>query len=174
MNIMEGISVTPTNFFHHIKERNRTKLTSQIFCASQQGDIEKVSRLLKKHPTLVNAKNDEMETPLHGASLYGQYEIVEFLLQHGADVNAKSESFYGSTPLDQCYKEIHEEVATDWYTPISIGRHTAHFMEIAGLLLQRGADPNQLLPAACKNLDKGMVELLLKNGANPDIAFVTV
>ena len=162
----------PNKFFHDLKNRFERKRISQIMNASQQGNIDKVSYLLKKHPALVNAKSDKMETPLHRASLYGQHEIVDFLLRQGADVNAKSES--GSTPLEQCYIELHREVATDWYIPISIGRNTAHYMEVAALLLKWGADPNQILPIACNNLDKSMVELLLKNRANVNIAFWNV
>lgn len=46
----------------------------------------------------INAANNRGETPLHGAALRGADTIVQYLVDHGADLNAKMKS--GFTPLD--------------------------------------------------------------------------
>ena len=52
----------------------------------------------KKESIDVNAKNKDGWTPLHLAATKGRIEIVEYLVEKGAeDVNAKNE--YGQTPL---------------------------------------------------------------------------
>jgi len=46
----------------------------------------------------INAANNRGETALHGAALRGADTIVQYLLDHGANLNAKSKA--GFTPLD--------------------------------------------------------------------------
>lgn len=79
-------------------------------------------------------------TPLEGATLlhmcveYDEWEIAEWLLSHGADVNARAavdaEGFGGHTPLFNC-------VVNGSYVN---GRQREG--EFARMLLDRGADPN--------------------------------
>ncbi len=47
---------------------------------------------------LVNAKNEDNQTPLHFMARSGAYETAEILLTQGADVNAESEN--GLTPVE--------------------------------------------------------------------------
>uniref|UniRef100_A0A8U8CD64 Ankyrin-1 n=1 Tax=Geospiza parvula TaxID=87175 RepID=A0A8U8CD64_GEOPR len=61
-------------------------------------------------------------TPLHVASHYGNIKLVKFLLQHQADVNAKTK--LGYTPLHQAAQQGHTDVVT--------------------LLLKHGASPNEI------------------------------
>src|SRR5262249_18845512 len=46
----------------------------------------------------IRETNKRGETALHGAAFRGSDVIVQYLVEHGADVNAKSKT--GSTPLD--------------------------------------------------------------------------
>jgi Ankyrin repeats (3 copies) len=57
----------------------------------------KVKELIDKDPSLVNATTPEGYTPLLMAAGYGNKELVEFLLAHGANVNTKDRS--GDTAL---------------------------------------------------------------------------
>jgi len=48
--------------------------------------------------TEVNALGADRWTPLHRAAVNGNIDIVKLLLEHGADVNAKTND--GETPID--------------------------------------------------------------------------
>ena len=78
--------------------------------AVMHGNVE----VVKKHlaaGTGVNARGEDVGTPLHIAALVGSNEIVELLITKGADVNAKEEE-EGMTPLivavGEGYKKIIE------------------------------------------------------------------
>jgi len=49
----------------------------------------------------VNARDRGGHTSLHWACWYGRVEIARFLLDHGADPNAR-ETDYGRTPFEMC------------------------------------------------------------------------
>ena len=70
--------------------------------AAEDGDLEKLKKIasnrkFKKH--WVNSKDQDkyQRTPLHKASISNHLEIVKFLIQLGANVNAKAVSDW--TPL---------------------------------------------------------------------------
>jgi ankyrin repeat protein len=73
------------------------KAEVNIHDAVDLGDLEKLKALLKENPYLVSRKDNNGETPLHLAALYGSREAAEVLLANNADVNAKDN--YGRTPL---------------------------------------------------------------------------
>jgi len=56
--------------------------------AVYEGDLEKVKKLLDEGED-VNARDDYGRTPLHYASIYGIVDVVKFLVEKGADINAK-------------------------------------------------------------------------------------
>ena len=68
-----------------------------IHVAANNGNFEKVKRLVSNNPDLVNEKDLNNKTALHFAAFAGHPEIVEYLLENGADVNAKD--VYNMTPL---------------------------------------------------------------------------
>lgn len=70
---------------------------SEFFEAVASGNLPGVRELLAMTPSLVNAKDGEGATPLHLAALNGNQELVRFLVEQGADVNARDERF-GATP----------------------------------------------------------------------------
>ena len=101
----------------------------------------------------VNAKDKGGLTPLHSATLRNAVEIAEFLLNNGADVNAKN-YYDGLTPLH-----------------IAVMRNAVEGVEF---LLNNGADVNAknyhngLTPlhiAVMRNVFR-VAELLLNNGAD--------
>jgi ankyrin repeat protein len=122
--------------------------------AARKGDLAQVQALLKGDPTLISSKDELGETPLAMAAVAGQKDVVEFLLAHGADVNARN--LVGNTPL-------HEAVWED---------DEAH-KDVVGLLLAHGADVNAkgqqgatpLFDAAFDG-STGVATLLLAKGAD--------
>ena len=58
----------------------------------------------------VNARDDEDYSALHGAALRGNKALVEVLLAHGADVNARDKT-YLATPLHLAVRAGHAGAA---------------------------------------------------------------
>jgi ankyrin repeat protein len=68
-----------------------------IHNADRLGNVGRVRDLLRKNPSLVNARDASGNTPLHCAIGYFELGVVEELLAHKADVNARDNN--GVTPL---------------------------------------------------------------------------
>ncbi|HJZ58755.1 MAG TPA: ankyrin repeat domain-containing protein, partial [Gemmataceae bacterium] len=74
---------------------------------AENGELIHLRAILEKHPKLVDARDplagrrkplgNESHTPLHLAVVHGHSDVVEYLIQRGADVNADSGG--GWTPL---------------------------------------------------------------------------
>ncbi len=61
----------------------------QIHELAQKGDLEGVKTLIEQNPELVKARDKDGRTPLHWACRGVHLEVVMFLLDNGADVNAE-------------------------------------------------------------------------------------
>ncbi|OGU57006.1 MAG: hypothetical protein A2V66_05420 [Ignavibacteria bacterium RBG_13_36_8] len=99
-----------------------TSYSQSIHDAVQKENLQQVAELIEKDPDIVNELNNEQATPLHLAASLGNEEIVQYLLSHGALVDAKNNS--GQTPL-------HVAISAD--TPKE---------EVIRLLIENGADIN--------------------------------
>ncbi len=91
------------------------------------------------------------------AALKGSEQIVERLIDHGADVNVRNE-FLGDTPLEVAATLGHVEVVrrllaagadvtigTECGTPLHMAAYSGR-ADVAALLLDHGADPNAHTP----------------------------
>jgi len=73
---------------------------SEIIRASKKGDVAAVRALLAEDPSLVTFRDAEQSTALHYAIWKGHRELVELLLESGADINAhNANDHWGTTPL---------------------------------------------------------------------------
>jgi len=72
-------------------------LEKPIHHAAYEGDLKKVKEIIDRDPNQINVQDAQGYTPLHLASGKGHIEIVEFLLNHGA--NIELEICTGDTPL---------------------------------------------------------------------------
>ena len=151
--------VTPAQVMAHIKARGAF---IDLPTACHTGDIERVRELLRQDPSLAN-KIGEHEgyylgagAPLANAAAAGRMDIVQLLLDHGADPNLPEEQY---APKGKAL-----------YSAVYHGHY-----EIAKLLLERGAFPNPPVESSGDALwvsrkwrpDKRMERLLLSYGAKP-------
>jgi ankyrin repeat protein len=130
-----------------------------ICTACHIGDLQRVRELLDQDVTLANRVSEFVTyypcsgAPLRNAAAKGHLEIVQLLLEHGADPNLREEG-----------------IAPQGYALYSAAANK-HY-EIAKLLLESGAHPNpevessaDALSRALSNSDQKMIELLCSYGA---------
>ena len=130
--------------------------------ACHTGDIERVRELLRDDPSLANRVGEHegyylgAGAPLSNAAAVGRMDIVQLLLDHGADPSLPEEQY---APKGKAL-----------YSAVYHGHY-----EIAKLLLERGAFPNPPVESSGDALwvsrewrpDKRMEQLLLSFGAQP-------
>ncbi|HEX7715342.1 MAG TPA: ankyrin repeat domain-containing protein [Bacillota bacterium] len=120
-----------------------------IYDAAVAGDLEQVQAVVARSPEAVNEKDEYGFTALHGLAGEEHYDIVRFLIEHGADVNAQNED--GITPL-----------------------HLAAWPEMAEFLITSGADlearthggDTPLMVMAAETESEDVMEVLLEAGAD--------
>jgi len=86
-----------------------TGLAGPIHDAILDQDIDEVQRQLDAGVD-VNEENAIGYTPLHYAAAGGRIDIVELLIEHGANINATDSSNKGATPLDYAHWKGQMEV----------------------------------------------------------------
>lgn len=130
--------------------------------ACHTGDIDRVRELLRQDPSLANRIGEHegyylgAGSPLSNAAAVGRMDIVQLLLDHGADPNLPEEQY---APQGKAL-----------YSAVIHGHY-----DIAKLLLERGAFPNPPVESSGDALwvsqelrpDKRMEQLLLSYGAKP-------
>ncbi|KAF0287606.1 Tankyrase-1 [Amphibalanus amphitrite] len=166
-----------------------TSLEYQLLESSKAGDLDVVRRLVTAHPHLVNCRDldGRHSTPLHFAAGYNRVPVVDFLLDHGADVHAKDKG--GLVPLHNACSYGHYEVtellvkhganvnvADLWkFTPLHEAAAKGKY-EIVKLLLKHGADPSKKNRDChtpldlVKESDQEVADLLLGDAALLDAA----
>jgi ankyrin repeat protein len=124
-----------------------------IFEACAMGYGDRVRELVVADPDLVNSFSPDGFTPVALAAYFGYPEVVQVLIDAGADVNVQARN-----PMKVA--AIHAAVS---------GRNTP----IVKMLLHAGADPNLQqqqgytpLQAAVANHDQAIVDLLKAYGAH--------
>ncbi|XP_046544171.1 protein phosphatase 1 regulatory subunit 16A-like isoform X2 [Haliotis rubra] len=70
-----------------------------LHIAAANGYIEVADFLLSNH-VAINMRDDDSWQPIHAAAYWGQPEILELLVQNGADLDAKTRN--GETAFDLC------------------------------------------------------------------------
>jgi len=151
--------VTAADVMAHLKARGAF---IDLPTACHTGDIDRVRELLRDDPSSANRIGEHdgyylgAGAPLSNAAAVGRMDIVQLLLDHGADPNLPEEQI---APKGKAL-----------YSAVYHGHY-----EIAKLLLERGAFPNPPVESSGDALwisqewrpDKRMEQLLLSYGAVP-------
>lgn len=128
----------------NIYQTDHTK-TPEIFTLIKEHKNEEAKSYLKQNPSDIFLKGWMDDTLLHIASLNGNFEMIQYLVENGAEVNAKRSGIY-ATPL--CWADT---------------------FEIAKYLLDNGATMNDKELYLSTKQDKvEVVDLLLTKGAKID------
>ena len=121
-----------------------------------KGQHLQVMQLLLGHGATSDVHYNPSQLLIHRASYDGQARVVRLLLQHNADVNATSMTWYG------------------YYTPLHWASSMGH-ADVAQILLEHGANinaPSEFGTSLFRAVDNGHFDvtwLLLKRGADPKI-----
>jgi ankyrin repeat protein len=75
--------------------------------AAKQGDLERVKRILETDDRLANLRDESGATPLHYAARNGHRQIVQLLLERGAEINC-TDSQFGATPAGWAIEYLRE------------------------------------------------------------------
>jgi len=79
----------------------------RLIDATKRAALDEVTEIVLAHPEFVHEKDAEGATALHYAAHGGHREIVQFLVQHGADINARDTCF-GATPAGWAIEYLRE------------------------------------------------------------------
>ncbi len=162
-----------------------------IHTAAETGDLALVKQLLEKNPELVNDNSGkEGRFPLHCAIRGSQPEIALYLIENGADANAKDENnssvlFYASYyRMEEVVRQLvtrgadlKNDKSASGVTPFHYTARRAS-EEVLELMIEHGADVNALtrsgIPPLYYSISAGNylnTKFLFENGANIDRNF---
>jgi ankyrin repeat protein len=158
-----------------------TEPTQEIidqFVGNAHGNLAVVKDLLKQYPSIINASASWTETAVQAAAQTGQVDIVNYLIDYGAEYDICTAAMLGH--LD-CMDDFLKE------DPNLISAHGAHGIpllyfpvihakiDVAEYLLQHGAYPNAASPdgitplhAAIMFKQPKMAQWLLDKGVDPN------
>jgi ankyrin repeat protein len=132
-----------------------TGVELDVFEAAATGRVERLTALIEKDPSLVNAYAPDGFTPLGFAVFFAQREIVKALLNAGADVNLPSRESMKVTPLASAAAAKQTDIARELiahganvnaraaggHIPLHEASATGN-VELVNLLIEHGADVN--------------------------------
>jgi ankyrin repeat protein len=122
LSVILFLGIGLTGMRVHAQTDTKTGTVAEIYKAVISGDLNKVRGLIEADPTLLELKNTNGETPLIIACKTQQVSIANYLIDKGANVNAKTE--IGVTPL------------------FSFGREIDKNLDLVQHLIDKGADVN--------------------------------
>jgi ankyrin repeat protein len=154
-------------------------MSDELFTAIHDNDLQQVSRLIERDPTLVRARNQNGVSALMQAVYENKPDIVAILRSAVGELDLYEAAAVGDVArLHSLLGEDSAEVSShsnDGFTPL----HLACFFrqaEAAQVLLAAGADPNAIsihrisvIHSAAASRDSALVKLVLAAGADPNV-----
>eukprot|EP00919_Chromeraceae_sp_WS-2016_P020884 GHVR01049562.1.p1 GENE.GHVR01049562.1~~GHVR01049562.1.p1 ORF type:complete len:536 (-),score=115.29 GHVR01049562.1:347-1954(-) len=156
-------------------------------CACAHG-VPVLQSLLQKDPSLINAKNDDGNLPIHVASSRCNQRVVNYLLDYGADNKAKGKlsrtpflvsCFYGHLEMASFLYDVAspyiEDVDDNGNTALHLACVGGH-VDVIEYLIEKGANIHAVGFVKRRCLHKAsftghleVVQLLLEKGAHKDL-----
>lgn len=157
-------------------DQSTQQLTDELVRMSH-GNIDRVRKLVRVHPGLVNARASWNEAPIEAAAHCGQREIAELLISAGADLDICTAAMLGSIDsvssfLQQSPGLAHATGAHGipvlFYAAMSGNVSIAEFLHRHGASVNAGEGGTMPLHAAATFGRVEMAEWLIANGAQID------
>lgn len=133
-----------------------------LMYASNEGDVDGINELLQESVEIVNFRDTDNRTPLHVAACQGYVDVVEMLIENGAEIDAKDR--WGSTPLgDAIYYKNYEVIK-------ALEKHGANrpaaptYGKSSGYIPEYEIDPNEIDFTKSVNITKGTFRKALWRG----------
>jgi ankyrin repeat protein len=156
----------------------RTGVTPLMACA-RTGSLEAVPALLTRGAK-VNAKELRGgQTALMWAVAAGHPAVARMLVEHGADVQARTDPPAGFTPPKYKLAGVYTDLEITWkggFTPLMFAAQQGN-VDSARILLEAGADVNARTPdygsalvVAAASANEALALFLLEHGADPNVA----
>jgi uncharacterized protein len=152
----------------------------EFFEAIMEGDRERVSALLDRHPELASARADNGLSAVLTAAYHRKPEVAALLVERGAELDIFEAAATGSTArvseLLEGRPDLANAHAPDGFQPLGLAAFFGH-IEAARLLISQGAQVNSPagnrtrvtpLHSAVAGRQPEIVKLLLENGADPN------
>lgn len=84
---------------------NPFPMKPKILSAVQRGQLARVKEIVKADPDAIRARYPLLgDEPVHVAAVNGRFKILAWLIEQGADINARDVS--GKTPLYHCVQSL--------------------------------------------------------------------
>ncbi|MBO9635960.1 MAG: hypothetical protein J7578_22850, partial [Chitinophagaceae bacterium] len=119
----------------------------------RSGDLVRLQKMVRQQPAILKLADGFGNQAIHWAVLTRNLPLISFLLEHGADINAKRPD--GARPLDLTNGDYHYR---SWYRDLPTEAIRDHSV-IAGYLIAHGADYD--ISVAAKFGDGRRVQALL-------------
>lgn len=156
---------------------------NKLFKDIRHGDIEAVRAAISKNAAVVNEvynakapKKDIGQSPLQVAVKCGEFEIIDLLLEKGADSDFMEDPAI-VPPHSVCMSVLHDAIigvfASLCYKQYS---HSEKYIDLIKILLENGADPNRKTSSEVFPIGTAVnyAEMILeRGGAYPDIQEIT-
>jgi ankyrin repeat protein len=128
---------------------------AELSLAIRQGHLAAVRAIVEKNPALVKSGDDSGFTPLHIAATAGHVDIVAYLLERGADLEARTAG--GQTPVFQT-------------VPLASQQAFTYLLTKGANLNARDNQGKTILQFALTWQRPAMVDLILQHGFTVDAA----